>query len=87
MVGRPECAIPSLAAYWGCSTGGDKMRKRILICLVFGATGLAAALPIGDRLGLSSLQALAGFSAGGVLIGYLVSVFLDVFLSVTTTDN
>jgi hypothetical protein len=63
------------------------MRKRLLICLVFGATGLAAALPIGDRLGISALQALIGCAAAGVLVGYLVSVFLDIFLSPPETEN
>ncbi len=62
------------------------MRKRLLVCLIFGATGLAAALPIGDRIGLSALQSLLGFSAAGVLLGYLVSIFLDVFLGENTSE-
>ena len=62
------------------------MRKRLLVCLIFGATGLAVALPIGDRLGLSTVQALIGCSAAGVLLGYLVSIFLDIFLGGNTSE-
>jgi hypothetical protein len=62
------------------------MRKRLLVCLIFGATGLAAALPLGDRLGLGTPEALIGFSAAGVLIGYVVSIFLDIFLSNNTSE-
>lgn len=56
------------------------MRKRLLTCLIFGATGLAAALPIGDRFGLSTIEALIGCSIAGIFLGYLVSIFLDLFL-------
>jgi len=39
-------------------------------------------------LGLNNVQAFIGFSAAGVVIGYLISVFLDIFLSSTTeTEN
>jgi len=62
------------------------MRKRLLACSIFGATGLAAALPVGDYLGLSPLPSLIGGLAIGVLIGYLVSVFLDVFTSDGTSE-
>lgn len=59
------------------------MRKRLLICLIFGATGIAAALPLGDRLGLGTAASLIAGSVVGVFIGYLLSVFLDIF----TSDN
>lgn len=39
-------------------------------------------------LGLNNVQALLGFAAAGVVIGYLISVFLDIFLpSTTETEN
>lgn len=65
------------------------MRKRLLVCLVFGVTGLATAMPIGDQLGLSMVQALIGCSLAGILLGYLVSVLLDIFAdnSGTETNN
>ena len=64
------------------------MRKRFVVCLAFGAVGLAAALPLGGMLGLNDVQALLGFAAAGVVIGYLISVFLDIFLpSTTETEN
>ena len=62
------------------------MRKRLLACLIFGATGLAAALPVGDRLGLSPIPSLAGGLLAGILLGYLVSVFIDVFQSNSTGE-
>ena len=60
------------------------MRKRLLLTLAFGAVGLTAALPIGDRFGLSNAQALLGFTAGGLFLGYLLSIFLDVFMTTTS---
>lgn len=62
------------------------MRKRLLVCLIFGATGLAAALPLGDRLGFGTVQSLIACSVAGVVIGYLVSVFLDIFSSDSTGE-
>jgi hypothetical protein len=62
------------------------MRKRLVACLIFGLTGLGAALPIGDHLGIGPVPALIGGSLAGVLIGYLVSVFLDIFLSNSTSE-
>jgi hypothetical protein len=44
------------------------MRKRLLVTLVFGAAGLAMALPIGDRLGLAPVLALIGRLVAGVLV-------------------
>ena len=62
------------------------MRKRLLVSFVFGALGLAAALPLGDRLGLTTIQAVIAFSAAGLFIGYVLTIFLDVFTSTTTTE-
>jgi len=62
------------------------MRKRLLVSVAFGGVGLAAALPIGDQLGLTAPVALVGFGLGGVFVGYALSMFLDVFLS-NPSDN
>ena len=62
------------------------MRKRLLVSFVFGALGLATALPLGDRVGLTTIQALIAFSAAGLFIGYVLTIFLDVFTSTTTTE-
>jgi hypothetical protein len=57
------------------------MRKRLLLSGTFAALGLAAAIPLADRLGIGSVRALIFFAAAGAFVGYLVSIFLDVFLS------
>lgn len=56
------------------------MRKRLLVAGVFMAVGLAVALPLGDRLGLGPVQSLIGCGAAGAFLGYIVSIFLDIFL-------
>lgn len=63
------------------------MRKRLLVSVVFGMAGLAAGLPIGDRLGLSAAQALIACTAAGMFIGYLLSIFLDIFMSSSTASS
>lgn len=62
------------------------MRKRLLVSFVFGALGLATALPLGDRIGLTTIQAMIVFSAAGLFIGYVLTIFLDVFTTTTTTE-
>lgn len=62
------------------------MRKRLLTCLIFGATGLAAALPVGDYFGLNMIEALVGCSIAGIFVGYLVSIFLDLFFTNNTNQ-
>jgi hypothetical protein len=57
------------------------MRKRLLVSGAFAAVGLAAALPVGDQLGLPAPVALIGFGLGGLFIGYALSMFLDIFLT------
>jgi len=57
------------------------MRKRLLVSVAFAAVGLAAALPMGDQLGLTAPVALIGFGFGGLIVGYALSMFLDVFLA------
>ena len=62
------------------------MRKRLLVSGAFAAVGFAAALPVGDLLGLSAPVALVGFGLGGLFVGYALSMFLDVFLP-ASSDN
>ncbi len=62
------------------------MRKRLLVSFVFGALGLATALPLGDRVGLTTVQAMIAFSAAGLFVGYVLTIFLDVFTSTTTIE-
>ena len=57
------------------------MRKRLLVALVFGAVGLAVAVPLGDRFGYGTLQSLIACGAAGAFLGYVVSIFLDIFLT------
>lgn len=57
------------------------MRKRLLVSVAFGAVGLAAALPVGDQVGLPAPVSLVGFGLGGLAIGYALSLFLDIFLT------
>ena len=56
------------------------MRKRLLVAAVFMAVGLAVALPLGDRFGLGPVQSLIGGGASGAFLGYMLSIFLDIFL-------
>lgn len=63
------------------------MRKRLLVALVFCAAGLAVAVPLGEWVGLSPLQALIACGAAGAFIGYVVSIFLDIFVSNTHTSE
>jgi len=57
------------------------MRKRLLVSLAFAGVGLAAALPLGDQFGLPAPVSLIGFGLGGLVIGYALSMFLDIFLT------
>jgi hypothetical protein len=63
------------------------VRKRLLVSFVCGARGLAIALPLGDRLGLGTIQALIAFSAAGLFVGYVLTIFLDVFTASTTAPT
>jgi NhaP-type Na+/H+ or K+/H+ antiporter len=60
------------------------MRKRLLVALVFAAAGLAVAVPLGDWLGYGLVKSLIGCGAVGAFLGYVISIFLDIFL---TTSN
>ncbi len=57
------------------------MRKRLLVAAVFAAAGLAIALPLGDWVGLGTVQSLIACGACGAFLGYVVSIFLDIFLT------
>ena len=57
------------------------MRKLLLVSVAFASVGLAAALPVGDQLGLPAPVALVGFGLGGLFVGYALSMFLDIFLT------
>ena len=66
------------------------MRKRLLVAAVFSVAGLAVAMPIADRFGVGTVQALIGCGAAGAFLGYVVSIFLDIFLTTshsTETEN
>jgi hypothetical protein len=63
------------------------MRKRLLVALVFAAAGLAVAIPLGDRLGFGPVQALIGCGAAGAFLGYVLSIFLDIFLTNNHTSE
>jgi hypothetical protein len=56
------------------------MRKRLLVALVFAMAGLAVAIPVGDRMGLGPVPSFVACGAGGAFIGYVLSIFLDIFL-------
>lgn len=57
------------------------MRKRLLVAVVFAAAGLAVAVPLGDYFGYGTVQSLIACGAGGAFVGYVVSIFLDIFLT------
>lgn len=63
------------------------MRKRLLVALVFAAAGLAVGVPIGDWLGLAPAIALLACGAAGAFLGYVISIFLDIFIAGSQTEN
>jgi hypothetical protein len=63
------------------------MRKRLLVALVFAAAGLAAGVPLGDRFGYGPVQSLIACGAAGAFLGYVISIFLDIFLTSTHTTE
>lgn len=63
------------------------MRKRLILCLAFGVVGLAAGPVLGNLVGLSGAPALLGCAAAGGILGYLVSIFLDVFVANAGTSE
>jgi hypothetical protein len=63
------------------------MRKRLLVAAVFAVVGLAVAVPLGDLFGLGHTQALICGGAVGAFVGYVVSIFLDIFLTTPHTPE
>ena len=63
------------------------MRKRLLVALVFAAAGLAVGVPVGDRFGFGLVQSLIGCGAAGAFLGYVISIFLDIFLTTNHTTE
>jgi hypothetical protein len=57
------------------------MRKRLLVAAVFAAAGLAVGIPLGDLFGFGHTQALISGGAAGAFLGYVISIFLDIFLT------
>lgn len=39
------------------------------------------AIPLGEKLGYGPVPSLVACGAGGAFIGYVVSIFLDIFLT------
>jgi len=56
------------------------MRTRLLACLAGGCLG-AVTSSIGGSFGLSPTMALAGCSFLGIGLGYVASIFLDIFVA------
>lgn len=57
------------------------MRKR-LFCVGGGAfLGLGLNPVLGPMVGLEGVVSMAALAGGGAVIGYLASIFLDVFMS------
>jgi hypothetical protein len=63
------------------------MRKRLLVAVVFAAAGLAVAVPLGDRFGYGPVQSLIACGAAGAFLGYVVSIFLDIFLTTSQSEG
>ena len=55
--------------------------------MVFAVAGLAVAVPLGDRLGYPTMQSLIGGGAAGAFLGYVLSIFLDIFLTSSHTSE
>ena len=63
------------------------MQTRLIFCLAGGVLGLLVPLTVGGNMGLSPLFAMLGFTAIGVVVGYVVSVFIDVFVARTGDES
>jgi uncharacterized membrane protein len=55
------------------------MRKRFLVSIVGGIIGLALSVPLTDTLGVSQTLALVSCSIAGIVVGYVASIFWEVF--------
>ncbi len=63
------------------------MRKRLLVASVFAAAGLAVGIPLGDKFGYGPVQSLIACGAAGAFLGYVISIFLDIFLANSHTTE
>lgn len=63
------------------------MRTRLLACLAGGLLGVAVALPVEQSLALSPTIALIGCPLLGAALGYVVSMFFDVFTASEEKDE
>jgi hypothetical protein len=55
------------------------MRKRLIVCIAGGLAGIVLAFPLNSSLELPRSVATVGCSLAGAVIGYLVSVLIEVF--------
>ena len=55
------------------------MRTRLLACLAGGLVGVAVAFPVEQSFAISPTIALIGCAFLGAALGYVVSMFFDVF--------
>ena len=55
------------------------MRTRLIACLAGGLLGAVVASPVGGSLDLSPMVVWIGCPLAGVALGYVASIFVDVF--------
>jgi xanthosine utilization system XapX-like protein len=55
------------------------MQTRLLACLAGGLLGIVVALLINQSLGLNPIVAAVGCALLGMGLGYVVSIFFDIF--------
>ena len=63
------------------------MKARLIACLAGGIGGVAVASPLNSNLGLSPAVAYLACTAGGLALGYVASIFFDVFTASTGDEN
>ena len=57
------------------------MRTRLLACVAGGLLGAVVASPVNGSIGLDPMVALIACSTIGLALGYVASMFVDVFSS------
>ena len=63
------------------------MQTRLLACLAGGFLGVVVASPISQSLNVSLTLALIGCALLGLSLGYVVSIFFDVFTASSEEQN
>ena len=63
------------------------MQTRLLACLAGGFLGIVVALLIYESLGLNPIVAGAGCAMLGVGLGYVVSIFFDIFAAGSSDES